>query len=136
MLVIRILRGALCLALVCCLVQLGPTVRTARAAMVTTQEAVARDAGRDRIRAFLERAEVRDQLRALGVDPGEASVRVSSLSDGEVAAIAGRLEDLPAGADTLSSVLLLIAVLFLILIFLDYTGVTDLFPWVNKGSRR
>ncbi len=104
--------------------------------MVTTQEAVARDAGRDRIRAFLERAEVRDQLRALGVDPGEASVRVSSLSDGEVAAIAGRLEDLPAGADTLSSVLLLIAVLFLILIFLDYTGVTDLFPWVNKQARR
>ena len=48
----------------------------------------------------------------------------------------GRLEDLPAGGDTLSSVLLLIAVLFLILIFLDYTGVTDLFPWVNKQARR
>ncbi len=102
----------------------------------TTQEAAAPDAGRDRIRSFLERAEVRDQLRSLGVDPGEASLRVASLSDGEVAAIAGRLDDLPAGGDTLSFVLLLIAALFLLLIFLDYTGVTDLFPWVNKQARR
>ncbi len=136
MLSIRILRGVLCLALACCLVQLGPSVRTARAALVTTEEAVARDTGRDRIRLFLERVEVRDQLRALGVVPGEASARVSSLGDGEVAAIAGRLDDLPAGGDTLSSVLLLLAVLFLILILLDYAGVTDLFPWVNKPARR
>ncbi len=135
MLAIRILRGALCLALACCLVQLGPTVRTARAALVTTQEAAAPDAGRDRIRSFLERAEVRDQLEALGVDPDAARARVSGLSDREVTVIAGRLDELPAGSST-EGVLLILALFFLLLIFLDYTGVTDLFPWVNKQARR
>lgn len=135
MLVIRILRGALCLALACCLVQLGPTVRTARAAIVTTQESVTPDAGRDRIRSFLERAEVRDRLEALGVDPDSARARVSGLSDREIAVIAERLDELPAGSNA-AGVLLVLALLFLLLIFLDYTGVTDLFPWVNKQARR
>ncbi len=135
MLSIRILRGVLCLALACCLVQLGPSVRTVRAALVTTEEAVARDTGRDRIRLFLERVEVRDQLEALGVDPDAARARVSGLSDTEVAMIAGRLDELPAGSNT-EGVLLILALFFLLLIFLDYTGVTDLFPWVNKQSRR
>ena len=135
MLAIRILRGVLCLALACCLVQLGPSVRTARAALVTTEEAVARDTGRDRIRLFLERVEVRDQLEALGVDADAARARVSGLSDTEVAMIAGRLDELPAGSGV-GGVLLVLALLFLVLIFLDYTGVTDLFPWVNKQSQR
>jgi hypothetical protein len=135
MLSIRILRAALCLALAFCLVQLGPGVRTARAALVTTAEAIASDTGRDRIRSFLERVEVRDQLEALGVDPDAARARVSGLSDTEVAMIAGRLDELPAGSGV-GEVLLVLALLFLVLIFLDYTGVTDLFPWVNKQSQR
>lgn len=136
MFALRILHGALCLVLVLGLVQLPPLARTARAALVTTEEAVAPEAGRDRIRAFLERAEVREQLETLGVDPDEARARVAGLSDREVAAIAGRLDELPAGANSVAGVLLVLAVVFIILIFLDYTGITDLFPWVNKQPRR
>ncbi len=135
MLAVRISRAALCLALVIGLAQLGPLSRTAGAALVTTQEAVAPEAGRDRIRAFLERSEVRDQLEALGVDADEARARVAGLSDAEVAEVAGRLDSLPAGGD-LAGVLLVIAAVFLILILLDYAGVVDLFPWVNDPPRR
>ncbi len=136
MLAFRISRGSLCLVLAFGLAQLGPLSRTARAALVTTQEAVAPETGRDRIRAFLERAEVRDQLEALGVDADEARARVAGLSDAEVDVIAGRLDSLPAGGSSVVGVLLVIAAVFLILIFLDYTGVIDLFPWVNDPPRR
>ena len=136
MLALRISRTALCLVLAFGLAQLGPLSRTARAALVTTQEAVAPEAGRDRIRAFLERAEVRDQLEALGVDVDEARARVAGMSDAEVAEVAGRLDSLPAGGDSVAGVLLVIAAAFLILILLDYAGVIDLFPWVNDPPRR
>ncbi len=135
MLAFRISRAALCFVLAFALAQLGPLSRTARAALVTTQEAVAPEAGRDRIRAFLERAEVRYQLEALGVDADEARARVAGLSDAEIAEVTGRLDSLPAGGD-LAGVLLVIAAVFLVLIFLDYAGVVDLFPWVNDPPRR
>ncbi len=131
----RILRGTLCLVLAISVAELAPLARTARAALVTTEEALAPDAGRDRIRAFLERSEVREQLEALGVDPGEARGRVAGLSDGEVAAIAGKLDELPAAGNA-AGFLLAVAALFFLLVFLDYVGVTDLFPFVNKQAQR
>ena len=72
-----------------------------RAAMVTTEAVVgtplASPAGRARLGAFLAREDVRAQIEAFGIDPEEAIARVDALSDAEVARIAGRLNELPAG---------------------------------------
>jgi hypothetical protein len=80
-------------------------VGVARAGMVTTETALqiepnAADGadGRDRLRAFLRRQDVRAELIALGVDPTEAAARVESLSDAEVASMNARINNLPAGA--------------------------------------
>ncbi len=72
-----------------------------RAAMVTTEAVIgtplASPSGHARLRAFLAREDVRAQIEAFGIDPEEAIARVDALSDAEVARIAGRLNELPAG---------------------------------------
>jgi hypothetical protein len=136
----RWLRVVLALVLVTSLLELGPRARVARAALVSTEHALARspgaDAQRDRLRALFSRADVRRELLALGVDPDAAARRVALLSDAEVADVAGRLEELPAGGSDLVAVLVIIAVVFIVLIFTDAVGITDLFPWVNKPQQR
>ncbi len=105
---------------------LGPLVapEPARAGMVPTEaviEAAAGEAGaRARVEAFLGRAEMRRQLEALGVDPDEAASRAESLTDKEIALIAGKLEHLPVGAATVpvEIILAVLAVLLLIVILI------------------
>ncbi len=108
----------LCWLLAASLVFLHLPPRAARAAMVTT-EAVALDAEksdrRDEVRAFLDREEVRRQLESLGIDPAEAKARVDSLSDAEVAEVAGRIDQLPAGGFVSEGLLLWALIPFIII---------------------
>ena len=76
------------------------------------------------IRAALSRQDVRDQLVRMGVDPAAASERVASLSDEELARVSGKLDALPAGGDGLLAV---IGIVFIVLLILELTGVTDIF---------
>jgi hypothetical protein len=92
------------------------------------------DAHRAEVGAFLARADVRTQLEALGVDPEDAKERVALLTDREASELSARIAELPAGGIGWLGVLGIIALVFLTLIFLDYFGVTDIFPWVR--SRR
>ncbi len=76
------------------------------------------------IQASLARADVRNELQRLGVDPAAASERVASLSDAELAQVSGQLATLPAGGDGLLAV---IGVVFIVLLILEITGVIDIF---------
>jgi len=70
------------------------------AGMVGTNEVIAAaqaEGARDRVRDFVGRTEVRDQLQNLGISPAAAQARVSAMTDTEVANIAGRIDSLPAG---------------------------------------
>lgn len=77
-----------------------------------------------RIQSALARQDVRDQLVRLGVDPVAAGERVASLSDEELARVSGKLDSLPAGGDGLLAV---IGIVFIVLLILELTGVTDIF---------
>jgi hypothetical protein len=54
---------------------------------------------RNTVTNFLNRAETATQLQALGVDPVSAKSRVASMTDAEVALLAGKINQLPVGAD-------------------------------------
>src|SRR3954471_19987627 len=67
---------------------------------------------------FLNRAETATQLQALGVDPVSAKERVASMTDEEVASLAGKINQLPAGADSgWGSLILLVAIIWAIWYF-------------------
>ncbi len=124
--------------LILCLVFMGVHVAVARAEIVGTETAIntqtANSADMARVRAFLERKEVRDQLLAMGVNPKDVSARVNSLSRTQVADLAGRIGNLPAGGD-LGGILFVGLVVFLVLLYTDIMGYTDIFPFVKKHAR-
>ena len=55
-------------------------------------------ADRAAVVSFMDRADVRAELQARGIDADIAKERVATLTDAEVAAIKGRIDALPAGA--------------------------------------
>ncbi|MNC85145.1 hypothetical protein D3C83_07280 [compost metagenome] len=68
------------------------------------------------------------RMQALGVDSAAARARVDALSDEEVAALADRIEQLPAGGHDVVGVLL---VIFIVLLITDILGVTKIFPFTK-----
>src|SRR3990170_3912267 len=135
MAVLRCLRAVLCVWLALWMVEVGPFASTARAALVSTEQALSAPAeaqdSRARVQAFLARADVERELARFGVDPERARERVALLSDDEVSQIAGKIDALPAGGNTFIAFLLISASVFILLIIFDAVGITDIFPWVN-----
>ena len=98
------------------------------AGMVTTQQLL----DRERIMNLVDRAEVRAQLQTYGVDRAELKARVAALTDEEAAALAARMDSLPAGGiDILGAVLLV----FLVLLLTDILGYTKVFPFTKPIKR-
>ncbi|WP_428312681.1 PA2779 family protein [Hydrocarboniphaga sp.] len=101
----------------------------ANAAMITTEQMVATDAGQMRearvaqVQGFLARADVKDQLVKWGVASEMADARVAQLSDAELEQLSMKIDQQPAGGDFL----IVLGVVFLILIVLELVGVTHVF---------
>jgi len=97
------------------------------AGIVTTDQVTA-VVERGQVRSFLDRDDVRSRLQEFGVDPAAARARVAALSGDEVAALAGRIDQLPAGGTELLGVLLFV---FIVLLITDILGFTKVFPFTK-----
>ncbi len=98
----------------------------------TVMNSVPGDEARDQLRQFLAREDVRAALIAHGVDPMEAKKRIDTLSDDEVIRISNQIDQLPAGGGAVEFLLVVILALFLVLVILDLTGVTDVFTFIKS----
>lgn len=76
-----------------------------------------------RVQKQLARDDVRAQFLAHAVSPKEVDARIAALSTEELQLLAARLDELPAGG----SVFALIGVVFVVLLILEVTGVTNIF---------
>jgi hypothetical protein len=102
----------------------------AHAGMVSTEQAMstaASDADRDRVTRFLTREDVRAELQAQGVDAQDALARVQAMSDAEVAQLAQRVDEAPAGAGVVG----VLFSIFVILLITDILGFTKVFPFTR-----
>jgi len=106
----------------------GLSVPLPALAGIVSTEAVVASAERERLAGIMDRADVRERLQALGVDPAEAKARVAALSDDEAAQLAARMDELPAGGDVLGVAL----IVFLVLLFTDIMGYTKVFPFTRS----
>ena len=119
------------IAMLCVLALVGASLSPAIAGMVGTNQLIAAEqvhADRERLMATLSRDDVSQQLAAMGVDPAQAAERVSRMTDAEVAALNERLDELPAGGNTVLGVLL---VVFIVFVITDAIGATDIFPFIR-----
>jgi hypothetical protein len=100
-------------------------IQAARAAIVDTGSMMrtARDADLATIHAQLAREEVRAQLSHFGVGPEAIDARLSTLSDSELATLAKRMQEAPAG----KGVVVIAGVVFIVLLILELVGVIDIF---------
>lgn len=117
-----------CIARVLIVCTLGMSMPVSSLAGIVTTDQVAAGAERDRIRSFLDRDDVRSRLQELGVDPAAARVRADALSDEEIAVLAGRMDQLPAGGTDVLGVVLFV---FLVLLITDILGYTKIFPFTK-----
>ena len=73
-----------------------------KAVMITTEYVICQESNklsdRARVRAFIGRSDVIAQMQAYGINHKEALARVDSLTDSEIASIAGKMDQIPAGA--------------------------------------
>lgn len=105
-----------------------------KAELVTTKQVLNQtqaDSNRIKVRAFFERADAQHQLEKMGIDARVAKTRVDNLTDEEVAQLAQQIDELPAGGG-MGTVFVAAAVVFLVLLFTDLMGWTDIFPFVKK----
>jgi hypothetical protein len=131
----RQLRRGVALVLAVVMFVISMPLGVAQAALVSTEQVLAAGDGmadRARVLAFLERAEIREQIAALGVDPNEAAARVAALSDAQVREIAGQLDQLPAGQGAVGVVVGAILIIFLVLLVTDLLGLINVFPFVRR----
>ncbi len=88
-------------ALIVAMIAVSAAQYPAEAALVSTESLIGPQAGavsdRARLRELINREDVRAEMEAYGIDSDEALARVDSLSDREIASIARRLDEMPAG---------------------------------------
>jgi len=96
------------------IVALGLIAPAAQAEMIGTDQVVQSE--RQRVQAALERPEVVQALKKMGVDAKDAAVRVDAMSDSEVAQLAGMVDMLPAAGALTNEQLIVILLIVLILI--------------------
>jgi hypothetical protein len=104
---------------------------TAQAGIVSTDEVLssaAQTSSRERVTSFLSRADVRQTLQDQGVNGDAALERVNAMSDTEVAQLAGRIDQAPAGGDILG----VLFTIFIVLLVTDILGLTKVFPFTRS----
>lgn len=103
------------------------------AVMVTTGQAVPSiqsQVEREHINTFLDRADVRKEMQAQGIDANATKARVAALTDEEVHKISGNMDKLPAGGD--GGVLEILLTVFVVLLVTDILGFTKVFPFTRS----
>jgi hypothetical protein len=76
------------------------------------------EAEKSKVQAFMDRADVRDRLQALGVNEPSAKDRVAAMTDQEVHAMAQKIDSMPAGGALSNNDLVLILVIVLLLLLI------------------
>ena len=96
------------------------------ASMISSGELLAveqQQAQRAKVDDFLAREDVAAELARLGVDEAVARERAQALSDQELAQLAERIDEVPAGAGVIE----VLGVTFLVLLVLEFLGVINIF---------
>jgi hypothetical protein len=106
-----------------------PTI--AQADIVSTQDTMSTSSAainRAQVNTFMARDDVRKGLQNQGIDVEATQSRVNAMTDAEVAELAGRVDQAPAGGEVLG----LLFTVFIVLLVTDILGFTKVFPFTRS----
>lgn len=89
---------------------------------------------RNYILGVFAREEVQKVLTTQGIDSKEAKRRIDSLTDAEAIRLAKEIKQLPAGGSIFGTLVGAALIVFIVLLFTDIMGYTDVFPFVKKHN--
>lgn len=104
---------------------------SAQASIIATDEISSTgvaSSSRDKVSTFMARDDVRQAMLGQGVSSQAALERVQAMSDAEVAQLAGRIDQAPAGGDVLG----ILFTVFVVLLVTDIMGLTKVFPFTRS----
>jgi hypothetical protein len=119
------------LILTCSMLTISLPMQTARADMVGTDVVLAQQEAallRLKVHSFFSRDEVAAEMQKLGVDADSAKLRVDAMTDSELQQVAGKLDQMPAGGE---SIIAVVFTVFIILLITDILGLTKVFPFTK-----
>ena len=108
---------------------------TTFAAMISTEEtdtSLKAQEHRESLKALLLRDDIKNAFSSMGVNPVEAKERFDSLTDSEVIELSENIHDLPAAGSAVGVIVGALLIVFLVLLFTDIMGYTDVFPFVKS----
>lgn len=109
---------------------LGLSTMPLQAAMVSTNDVISTqqaEMDREVLAAVLDRADVQEQLVAMGLTVADVEQRIAFMTNAEVAQLNQQIADLPAGADVVG----ILVLLFVIFVVTDVIGATNIFPFIR-----
>ena len=133
--VVRKMLKPMSLSLAVIMILISVPVQSVPAAMIDTETIMDSARGREAreyLHQLMARKDMQAAIVAQGIDPNEAWSRINSLSDNEVIRIADQIDQLPAGGGLAEFLLIIILAGFIVLVILDLTGVTDVFPFIKS----
>ena len=104
-----------------------------QAALITTQQILDQQQLQDtrsKLQQMFDRDSVKQQLSSMGVDSRDIQARIDHMTDQEVAVLAEKMDQLPAGQGIVGTVVFI----FLVLLITDILGYTDIFPFVKHHN--
>ena len=75
----------------------------------------------------INRADIQQQLLAMGVSTTDIENRINQMTQEEIAQLNLQINELPAGGDVLG----IIVLLFIVFVITDVIGATDIFPFIH-----
>ncbi|ACB33556.1 conserved hypothetical protein [Leptothrix cholodnii SP-6] len=125
----RLSRAGRCLALSLALsVGWVGMASSVQAGMIGTQAVAEAGAAQQRLLDAFNRADVQQALVARGVDPAQAQLRIAALSDAQAEALLAEIDQAPAGADILGTIVFI----FVLLLVTDILGFTKVYPFTRS----
>ena len=92
-------------------------------------ESISQEDNRNKVLSFIQREDIQGQMVSFGVQPSEAIARVNALTDSEVQYLVEHIENAPAGASTVGTIIGAGLFIFIILLLTDILGLTRVFPF-------
>lgn len=108
----------------------GLSIMPLQAAMVSTNDVISTQQGemdREVLAAVLDRADVQEQLVAMGLTVEDVEQRIAFMTNAEVAQLNQQIADLPAGGDVVA----VLGVLFIVFVLTDVFGLTNVFSFIR-----
>lgn len=115
----------ICLTMILCM----SATNVAYAAFISNDDVLSAQQSRSEIQALIDNDAVYDQLTAMGISPLEAKARIAALSDEQILQLKGKLSEIPAGEGAFGAVIGAILIVFLVLLFTDIIGETDVYDF-------